>query len=115
MGERIDLRSLGTAERLATDPVAIAAGAAGIAVLFRYGAVVLFNVAPLEEADLLRQLNPLVQQPYAVPELESLNIRIDAGTREGMSGKVLTLADYAVERFQLVGRHTQQEHRAGDV
>ncbi len=102
VGERIDLRSLGTAERLATDPVAIAAGAAGIAVLFRYGAIVLFNVAPLEEADLLRQLQPLVQQPYAVPELESLNIRIDAGTRESMSGKVLTLADYAIERFQLV-------------
>lgn len=102
VGERIDLRSLSTAERLATDPVTIAAGAAGLAVLFRYGAIVLFNVAPLEEADLLRQLQPLVQQPYTVPELESLSIHIDAGTREGMTGNVLTLADYAVERFQLV-------------
>src|SRR5579871_6559885 len=72
VGERIDLRSLSTSERLATDPVAIAAGAAGIAVLFRYGAAVLFNVAPLEEADLLRQLQPLVQQPFSVPEIESL-------------------------------------------
>jgi len=102
VGERIDLRSLSTAERIGTDPVVIAAGAAGIAVLFRYGAVVLFNVAPLEEADLLRQLHPLVQQPYAVPEIESLSIRIDAATREGMTGNVLTVADYAVERFQLV-------------
>jgi uncharacterized Rmd1/YagE family protein len=102
VGERIDLRSLSTSERLATDPVAISAGAAGIAVLFRYGAAVLFNVAPLEEADLLRQLRPLVQQPFAAPELESLNIHIDASTREGMTGNVLTLADYAIERFQLV-------------
>jgi uncharacterized Rmd1/YagE family protein len=102
VGERIDLRSLSTADRLATDPVAIAAGASGIAVLFRYGAVVLFNVAPLEEADLLRQLQPLVQQPYPSPETESLEIRIDAGTREGMSGNTLILADYAIERFQLV-------------
>src|SRR6516225_7136827 len=83
VGERIDLRSLSTSERLATDPVTIAAGASGVAVLFRYGAAVLFNVAPLEEADLLRQLQPLVQQPSAVPELESLTIRIDASTREG--------------------------------
>ncbi len=102
VGERIDLRSLSTSERLANDPVAIAAGAAGIAVLFRYGAIVLFNVAPLEEADLLRQLQPLVQQPYPVPEMESLGIRIDAANREGMTGNVLTLADYAIERFQLV-------------
>jgi uncharacterized Rmd1/YagE family protein len=74
VGDPIDLRSLSTSERLATDPVAIAAGANGIAILFRYGAVVLFNVAPLEETDLLRQLNPLVQQPYASPEIESLDI-----------------------------------------
>jgi uncharacterized Rmd1/YagE family protein len=102
VGERIDLRSLGSAEQLATDPVAVAAGANGVAVLFRYGAVVLFGVAPLEEADLLRQLRPLVQQPYASPETESLEIHIDASTREGITGNVLTLADYAIERFQLV-------------
>ena len=102
VGERIDLRSLSASDRLATDPVAIAAGANGIAVVFRYGAVVLFNVAPLEEADLLRQLRPLLQQPYASPETESLEIHIDAATREGMTGNTLTLADYAIERFQLV-------------
>jgi uncharacterized Rmd1/YagE family protein len=101
-GERIDLRSLSAADRLATDPVAIAAGANGIAVVFRYGAVVLFNVAPLEETELLRQLRPLVQQPYASPETESLAIRIDSSTREGMTGDTLILADYAIERFQLV-------------
>jgi uncharacterized Rmd1/YagE family protein len=102
VGERIDLRSLSVSDRLATDPVAIAAGANGIAVLFRYGAIVLFNVAPLEEADLLRQLQPLVHLPYANPETESLEIHIDPGTREGMTGNTLTLADYAIERFQLV-------------
>ena len=102
VGERLDLRSLGAAELLAADPVTIAAGANGIAVLFRYGAVVLFNVAPLEETDLLRQLQPLVQQPYPSPETESLEIHIDPGTREGMTGNILTLADYAIERFQLV-------------
>jgi uncharacterized Rmd1/YagE family protein len=102
VGERIDLRALSTAERLAADPVTIAAGANGIAVLFRYGAVVLFNVAPLEEADLLRQLQPLVQLPYPSPETETLEIHIDAAAREELSGNTLSLADFAIERFQLV-------------
>jgi uncharacterized Rmd1/YagE family protein len=102
VGERIDLRSLSTADRLAADPVTIAAGANGIAVLFRYGAVVLFNVAPLEEADVLRQLQPLVQQPYASPETETLDIHVDAAAREELSGNTLNLADYAIQRFQLV-------------
>jgi len=102
VGDRIDLRSLAPADRLATDPITIAAGACGIAVLFRYGTVVFFNVTPLEEGEILRQLAPLVSQPYAAPEIESLDIRIDTGAREGMAGNALNLADYAIERFQLV-------------
>jgi uncharacterized Rmd1/YagE family protein len=102
VGERIDLRSLAAVERLAVDPVVLAAGTCGIAVLFRYGAVVLFDVAPLEEGELLRQLLPLVSQPYPTPETESLSIRIDPNSREGMEGNVLYLADSALERFQLV-------------
>ena len=115
VGERIDLRSLSTSDRLATDPVAIAAGANGIAVLFRYGAVVLFNVAPLEETDLLRQLRPLVQQPYASPETESLEIHIDAGTREGMTGNTLDPGRLRHRTLSTRGRYPQQEHRAGHV
>ena len=87
--------------------------------LFRYGAVVLFNVAPLEEADLLRQLQPLVQQPYAVTGTQNpLYIphrRRDA--RRDVRCKVLTLADYAGRSwFQLVVPIVpQQEHGAGNV
>jgi required for meiotic nuclear division protein 1 len=93
IGERIDLRSLAAAERLAVDPVVVTAGGTGLAVLFRYGAAVPFNVSPLEEGELHRLLAPLVQQPYATPEIETLNIRIDPQSREGMEGNVLFLAD----------------------
>ena len=102
IGERLDLRSLGSVDRIALDPVTVAAGAGGVAVLFRYGAVVLFDVAPLEEGELLRQLLPLVRQPYSVPETEGLEIRIDPSAREGLEGNTLSLCDYAIERFQLV-------------
>jgi uncharacterized Rmd1/YagE family protein len=102
LGDRIDLRSLGAVERLAIDPLVVTAGAHGIAAILRYGAVVLFNVCPLEEGELLRQLRPLVQQPYATPEIESLNIAINTNAREGMEGGTLSLSDPAIERFQLV-------------
>lgn len=102
LGERLDLRGLGPVDRLHPDPLTVAAGSNGIAVLFRYGAVVLFDVAPLEEGELIRQLMPLVNNPYPTPETESLDIRIDSSVREGMEGGVVLLCDYALERLQLV-------------
>jgi uncharacterized Rmd1/YagE family protein len=105
LGERIDLRALSSVERLAPDPLTVAAGANGIAVLFRYGAVVFFNVGPLEENALLRQLQPLIQGPYANPETESITLTVDPSVREGRetaTSDTVYLADYALERFQLV-------------
>jgi uncharacterized Rmd1/YagE family protein len=102
VGERMDVRALGSVDRLAADPMTLSAGAAGIAVIFRYGAVVLFDVAPLEEDEFLRQLRPLVQQPYATPEIETLEIRIDAGAREGIEAGTMVVADCSLERLQLV-------------
>jgi required for meiotic nuclear division protein 1 len=102
VSQRMDLRSLGAVDRLAPDPVTLAAGASGLAVLFRYGVVVLFNVAPLEEGELLRQLQPLLQQPLAAPEVESVEIRIDPAAREGIEGSTIVLNDASIERLQLV-------------
>jgi len=102
VGERLDLRALTRMERMANDPLTITAGAAGFAILFRYGAVVLFDLTPLEESEFLRQLAPLVQRPYAAPEIESIDIHVDPDGREGLEGSVLTVADAALERFQII-------------
>ena len=98
----MDLRSLSSVDRLAPEPVTLSAGVSGLAVLFRYGAVVLFNMAPLEEGELLRQLQPLLQQPLAAPEVESVEIRIDPAAREGIESNTICLNDAAIERLQLV-------------
>lgn len=102
VGERLDLRAMGSVERWASDPVTLSAGASGVATLFRYGAVVLFDVTPLEEAEFLRRLQPFIQQPYSQPEIESINLAIRADINEGMEGDTVRLIDHAVERIQLV-------------
>ena len=104
IGERIDVRALGKGERLATGPLALAVGG-GVAVLFRFGAVVFFGVAEEEARAFLGSLGPLVSQPYAEPEKESIEVRIIPngleGT-EGIEGNVLALQDGTVERLQIV-------------
>jgi uncharacterized Rmd1/YagE family protein len=65
LGERIDLKGLEATDRLAVNPLVIAAGENQYAALFRYGAVVLFGVNPLQEVTFLDQLARLVGQPYA--------------------------------------------------
>lgn len=102
IGDRIDLRSLEGTERLSLDPVTIPAGASGLAVIFRYGAVVLFNAAPPEEEAFLDHLRPQVQQPYDRPETETLDVAVDPAAPEGLIGNRFNLSDCRIERLQLL-------------
>lgn len=76
LGERLDTRRLEEGVVLATAPLIIRAGQLGHAVLFRYGVVVLFNLAPMEEAIFLSSLGKLVAQPLPVQERESAEVVI---------------------------------------
>jgi uncharacterized Rmd1/YagE family protein len=60
LGERIDLKGLELTQRLAVNPLLISAGEGQYAALFRYGAVVLFGVSPLQEVTFVDQLARLV-------------------------------------------------------
>jgi uncharacterized Rmd1/YagE family protein len=102
IGDRLDLRALEAAERLATGPLVIPTGARGRAVLFRYGAIVLFDVDPAEEVAFLHQLSPFVSAPLPQPEIETLTLRVDPMMTEGMEKDILVLHDLNVERLQVV-------------
>ena len=101
-GERLDLRSLEATGRLAATPLVVPAGDNGCAVLFRYGAVVFFNVGPVEEASFLRHLLHLTTDPYAEPETEEVEIRVSPD-RDGVieNGGIL-LSGLTVERLQII-------------
>lgn len=102
MCERMDLRTWKMEERLASNPLAAAVPGGGLAVLFRYGVVVLFDTTEAEEADFLRQIRFLMTGPFESPETEEVEIRIDPKAREGMRGETIMLAGDEVERLQIV-------------
>lgn len=102
IGERIDLRAFESASKFAVLPLTISAGARGVAVLFRYGAIVLFNVAPIEEAALLNDLAALITQRFDEPEIEEAMLRTDPGQIERGHDSVITLRAHDVDRLQLV-------------
>ncbi len=102
VGERIDLKAWGAADTLATNPLTVAVDGGGAATLHRYGVVVFFAVSATGEAAFLAQLMPIVANAYATPETEELEVRIEPGDREGVTGGVAHLADAAVERLQVI-------------
>ncbi|HEX5104563.1 MAG TPA: hypothetical protein VFV87_12170, partial [Pirellulaceae bacterium] len=102
VGQRIDLRALGTTQRLGGGPLAVPVRGGGVAILFRYGAVVLFDVQMLEEDEFLRQLRPRVQQPATDYELEQVTVRIDPEAKEVLEGAAVVLKDTSNERLEIV-------------
>jgi uncharacterized Rmd1/YagE family protein len=103
IGERIDVRALERGESLATSPLSLRAGAAGLVIIFRYGAVVLFNQDPIEEAALLDSLGPFVRGPFEDPESDEADIHIDPDGRERVDPDgTLVLREASVERLQVV-------------
>jgi uncharacterized Rmd1/YagE family protein len=102
LGDRLDLKPLRDTEQLAAQPLTIAVAEQGIAVLFRYGAVVLFDTPPLAEVEFLRQLKPYLIDPFTVPELESLDISVAHDGKEGFEKNRLIVQDTSIERLQVI-------------
>jgi uncharacterized Rmd1/YagE family protein len=102
IGEHLDLRALETTDVLAVSPLVVAAGEHGVAVLFRYGAAVLFNLSPVEELSFLNQLKALVREPFPEPETEEGDLCVEAHGGERVESGVIRLRDFNIERLQIV-------------
>jgi len=102
LGERLDLRALESSERLAVNPLTIEVGVHGRAVLFRFGAVVLFGVDPLDELRLIDQLGPLIRGPVHKPEQETLDIQLDTQSPDYFRRGELFVRDFETRRLQVI-------------
>jgi uncharacterized Rmd1/YagE family protein len=102
LGERIDLKGLEATHRLATNPIVISAGEGQFAALFRYGALVLFGVNPLQEVTFVDQLARLVGQPYPKRETEEMRLRVDPSGEDRVEGGEVVLREVTVESLQVI-------------
>jgi required for meiotic nuclear division protein 1 len=126
VGERLDVRSLAKLkrfelQRLATTPLTVLTDGGGVAILFRYGAIVLFDVSPTDEAPLLDRLQPFISTPFAKPDVDEVQIHVDPNATEGVENGVIVLRNHDVERLQVVAENTGKsivlglyESRVGD-
>lgn len=102
LGERIDLKVLETRDRLAVLPLVVTAGSQGCAVLFRYGAAVLFNLTPEETEVFLATLKSSVIEPFEKPETELDQIQLNPADASRVKDGIILLSEFTVERLQLV-------------
>ncbi len=103
VGEHIDLRPFVRTKRFpAQQPAVIAFDSGGIAMLFRYGAVVFFDVLLPDQQHYLSRLSPFIRQPYEQPESEELRIAISDKNAEVVAGETVSLKDASAERLQVV-------------
>lgn len=102
LGQRLSLRAWRPADALAMNPLTVLVRGGGVAVLFRYGAVVFFDVDPLARETFLSDIGPQVGNPYASPESEDLEVRVEAETKEGMKANAVVLDAVTVERLQVI-------------
>jgi uncharacterized Rmd1/YagE family protein len=102
LGTHIALRGVPPMDRLAAGPMAVRVKDDGVAVLLRYGVVVMFEADPQNQQRFLETVRPLVRNPVTQEETEDLKIRIDPEAREGMVGDTLSVQDRSVERLQVI-------------
>lgn len=76
VGERIDTRGLEPAESPRLSPVVLPLGNHGLAVIFRYGVVVLFNVDSEGERRLLDRLAPHLVGAAQTVEIERAHVEV---------------------------------------
>lgn len=103
LGERIATHRFEREEPLARVPLTLGVREGGIAVLLRYGVVVLLNVPPEGERALIERLMPVVSEPFEPRESEELriDIRPESDDQIDVSGMIL-LKEMTLERLQLI-------------
>lgn len=76
LGEGINLKGLERQDAFSANPLAFRTSGTGTAMLFKFGAVVFFNMTPIEEEELIDGLERRIIGPLAEREVETAEIAI---------------------------------------
>ena len=103
LGTRIDMREMERGSTIALAPLTMLVGQHGYSMIFRFGVVVLFGLSPAEEDEIVCGLGACVQNRFATPECEAVDILIDPERAERLEtdGR-LALHEATVGRLQVV-------------
>jgi len=100
--ERIDVRAITGFEIIAKSPTMLKLGHGGVAAIFRYGAVVLFNASPEEKARLLETVAQHSSGAGDIGAEELATIQVDADEEEGPAGPCIKIKNADRLRLQLI-------------
>jgi uncharacterized Rmd1/YagE family protein len=105
LGERIDTAGLERQDALSAHPLAFRVGAnGGMAIVFRYGVVVLVGLDTLAEDEVIRGCAPRVIDPYPMHEEEAVRLApLDGRDERAELDGTLRIADLSLERLLVVG------------
>jgi uncharacterized Rmd1/YagE family protein len=104
LGERIDTAGLERRDALSATPLAFRVGqGAGMAVVFRYGVVVLAGLDTLAEDEVIRGVAARVIGPFALREEETVRLApLDGQGERADADGVVRIADLSPERMLVV-------------
>jgi len=102
VGQRLELQTFKDVEHLSDAPLTIRAGTGGIAVVFRYGVVVFFDLRPSEVVAFLEDIRSAVIQPFAVVERDETQVIHDPRKAEGAAQGALHVHAFTLERLQII-------------
>jgi uncharacterized Rmd1/YagE family protein len=103
LGERIDTVGLERHDALSATPLCFRVGAGGMAVVFRYGVVVLVGLDTLGEDEVIRGVAPRVIDPFPLREEETVRLApLDGRDERADADGVIRIADASPERMLVV-------------
>jgi uncharacterized Rmd1/YagE family protein len=103
LGERLATNRFEQQEALARTPLTLSVREGGLAILFRYGVIVLMNVGHDAEIALLDRLAPVVSDPFEPRESDEarVDVRADSDDQVDVNGMIV-VKEVTLERLQLV-------------
>lgn len=103
VGDRIDTAGLERSDTLSTLPLAFRAGANGIAVVFRYGVVVMIGLSALEEDGVLASLKHRIFGAFDMREEEAAQVEVNVEREDQIPpGGPIYIRAVTLERLLLV-------------
>ena len=104
LGEGLDLKGLERQDAFSTNPLAFRTASNGTAMLFKFGAVVFFNMSPIEEDEMVHGLTRRVIQPLKDQEVETAVVAIGPEEEPLLSSSgAIRIRSAEPEKLLLVG------------